>query len=78
MLVITRKNKESFLIGEDIEIQIVDVGQGKVKIGIQAPSSCKIVRKEILDQIEKSNQEAMLNVENIDVSVLLPLSYKGK
>jgi carbon storage regulator len=78
MLVITRKNKESFLIGEDIEIQIVDVGQGKVKIGIQAPASCKIVRKEILDQIEKSNQEAMLNVEKIDISVLLPQSHKGK
>lgn len=78
MLVITRKNNESFFIGEDIEIQIVEVGQGKVKIGIQAPASCKIVRKEILDQIEKSNQEAMLDIEEIDVSVLLPLSRKGK
>ncbi len=78
MLVITRKNRESILIGEDIEIQIIEIGHGKVKIGIQAPKSCRIVRKEILDQIEKSNQEAMLDIEEIDVSVLLPLSRQSK
>ena len=61
MLVITRKNQESFLIGEEIEIQVVDIGQGKVRIGIEAPKHLKIVRKEIMDQVETSNRRLATN-----------------
>lgn len=53
MLVLTRKKEETILIGDDIEILIVDVGEDRVKIGINAPKNIKIVRKELLEQIKK-------------------------
>ena len=46
MLVMRRRAGESFIIGDGIEIEILEVSGSKVKIGIVAPDSCLIVRKE--------------------------------
>jgi carbon storage regulator len=43
-----RRAGESFLIGPDIEIEILEVGPTRVKFGITAPSSLQIVRQEVL------------------------------
>jgi carbon storage regulator len=43
------------MIGEDIEIVIVDIGEDKVRIGINAPKITKIFRKELLKQVEEEN-----------------------
>jgi carbon storage regulator len=48
MLVIRRRAGESLLLGEDIEIEILEVGSTQVKIGIRAPQSVPVLRKEIL------------------------------
>lgn len=58
MLVLTRKLKESIMIGDDIEITIVSIDGEQVKIGINAPKQIDIHRKEIFLDIQKSNQEA--------------------
>lgn len=47
MLVIRRKQGESILIGEGIEIEVIDISPGRVKIGIKAPPEVPILRKEI-------------------------------
>lgn len=47
MLVIRRRVGESILIGADIELQITDISGNRVKIGIQAPRTVPILRKEI-------------------------------
>ena len=47
MLVIRRRIGESILIGDDIELQITDISANRVKIGIVAPRSVPILRKEI-------------------------------
>ena len=47
MLIIRRKPGESILIGEDIELQVVDISPSRVKIGITAPAEVLILRKEI-------------------------------
>lgn len=47
MLVIRRRAGEAVLIGDDVEITIVDVSATRVKIGITAPSTVLILRKEI-------------------------------
>lgn len=47
MLVMRRRAGESFLIGPDIEIEVLEVGHTRVRIGISAPGSVAIVRKEI-------------------------------
>lgn len=60
MLVITRQPGDSILIGEDIKIIILEVSGDKIKIGIDAPRSIRIMRSEVLDT-ERSNQEADLS-----------------
>jgi len=57
MLIISRKKNEGIIINENIVLTIADVQGDKVRIGIDAPDSVKIMRKELLDT-EKSNKEA--------------------
>jgi len=58
MLVLSRKTNQSIMIGDDIEIMIVDIKQDQVKIGIVAPTSIKVYRKEIYDEIKDANIQA--------------------
>ncbi|NLM16345.1 MAG: carbon storage regulator CsrA [Candidatus Riflebacteria bacterium] len=58
MLVLTRKTNEKIVIDDDIEIVIVDIGKDTVRIGIEAPKSVKIHRKEVYEEIQRSNLEA--------------------
>jgi carbon storage regulator len=46
MLVLTRKEAEQITIGDDIVITIVEVGQGQVRVGIEAPKELKVGRPE--------------------------------
>jgi len=48
MLVMRRRAGESFLIGSDIEIEILEVGPTRVKLGIVAPTEMAISRKEVI------------------------------
>ncbi len=47
MLVIRRRAGESFLIGDEVEVEILEVGETQVKLGIRAPKQIAIMRKEI-------------------------------
>lgn len=58
MLILTRKKNESIIINNDIEITILESDDGKVKIGIDAPKSVKIHRKEVFDAIIEENKQA--------------------
>ena len=66
MLIITRKKGESIMVGDDIEITISKIEDGSVKIGIKAPRDVTILRKELYDQVEQENHEAI----NIDMNLL--------
>jgi len=59
MLVLARKVNESIMIGDDIEIVIIDIKGDQVKLGIKAPKSVAVHRKEIYDEIQKENIAAM-------------------
>ncbi|MAE68723.1 MAG: carbon storage regulator [Candidatus Peribacteraceae bacterium] len=48
MLVLSRKKDESIRIGHDITITVIDIGKGRVKIGIDAPDDVRILRGELL------------------------------
>ncbi|HBT64987.1 MAG TPA: carbon storage regulator [Ruminococcaceae bacterium] len=69
MLIIARKPQESFVIGEDIEVVILDVQNDKIRIGINAPKDVSILRKELFDT-KKSNQDAVLLSENLKINQL--------
>lgn len=58
MLVITRKKGESLLIGEDIEITVVKLDDGSVKLAIKAPKEVTILRKELYKEVEDENKQA--------------------
>ncbi len=60
MLVLSRQKDESIIIGDDIEITIVDVRGDKVRLGINAPREISVHRKEIYEAIqrEKAQQRA--------------------
>ncbi|MBE6044696.1 MAG: carbon storage regulator CsrA [Clostridium thermopalmarium] len=72
MLVVKRKEGESLLIGEDIEINIVSIENGSVKIGINASKNITILRKELYKEIEEENKNAV----NIDTSMLKSLKKR--
>ena len=59
MLVITRRKDESLLIGDDIEIKIVKVEDGSVRLAISAPRDITILRKEVFERVKEENKEAM-------------------
>ena len=58
MLALSRKINESIIINNDIEIVILEVKGDQVKLGINAPKSVPIYRKELYVQIEEANKEA--------------------
>ncbi|GIM45501.1 carbon storage regulator [Collibacillus ludicampi] len=58
MLVLTRKPGESIMLGEQIEVTIVEVKGEQVRIAIQAPRDVKVYRKEIYSAILAENLQA--------------------
>ena len=58
MLILTRKKDESIIINGNIEIQIISIDEGKVKIGINAPKDIEIHRSEVFEKILEANKEA--------------------
>ena len=57
MLVLSRQRDESIMIGDDVEIIIVDVRGDKVRLGITAPKSIPVHRREIYDAIQREKKE---------------------
>ena len=57
MLVLSRQRDESIMIGDDVEITIVDVRGDKVRLGITAPKDIPVHRREIYDAIKKEKSE---------------------
>ena len=62
MLVLSRQRDESIMIGDDVEIIIVDVRGDKVRLGITAPKSMPVHRREIYDAIQRE-KKAMKEME---------------
>ncbi len=58
MLVLTRKLQQSIMIGEDIEVVLLEVRGEQVRLGIRAPKDVSVHRKEVFDQIRDENAGA--------------------
>ena len=69
MLIISRKKNEGIIINENTEIIIIDVQGDKVRLGIEAPNSVKIIRKELLET-ENLNRESAQIKNKPDVKKL--------
>lgn len=58
MLVLSRQRDETIMIGDEIELTVVDIRGDKVRLGIKAPSHVAVHRKEIYDAIKLENEQA--------------------
>lgn len=52
MLVLTRKVNEEILIGDNIRIKVVDIGAGRIRLGISAPRDVTVLRDEVIRDFE--------------------------
>jgi creatinine deaminase len=58
MLVLSRQRGEAIMIGDETEVTIVDIRGDKVRLGIKAPRTTSVHRKEVFDAIREENQSA--------------------
>ena len=58
MLVLSRQRDETIMIGDDIEITVVDIRNDKVRIGINAPAHIPVHRKEVYEAIQLEKKSA--------------------
>jgi carbon storage regulator len=81
MLVLSRQRDETIMIGDDIEITIVDIRGDKVRLGITAPATIPVHRKEVYEAIQRENREAakvkMEDLPNLPTPPHMPRPQKG-
>jgi carbon storage regulator len=66
MLVLARRLNESIMIGDDIEVVVIDIKGDQVKLGIRAPKKISVHRKEIYNEIKNANIDASKSDFNPD------------
>ncbi|MDN3309667.1 carbon storage regulator CsrA [Microbacterium oryzae] len=74
MLVLTRRIGERVLIGDDIEVTVLDVKGDSVRIGVQAPRTTRIQRAEIVAAVEQENVAAAGSAEDATAAILRALA----
>lgn len=70
MLVVRRRAGESLLIGDQVEIEILDLGTSHVKLGIRAPREITVLRKEV-QLIGEANRAAASSLSGESLPLLL-------
>ena len=75
MLILARKTGQSIILGDDIEIVVIEVRGEHVRLGITAPRTVQVYRKELLEQMRAENiGAAMVDADSMEV---LPGGNKG-
>lgn len=71
MLVLARKQGQSIIINDDIELKVVEIKGEQVKLGIEAPQNIPIYRREIYEQVQDAMRQAAKSLaQNADLSEL--------
>ncbi|MDR0904043.1 MAG: carbon storage regulator [Ruminococcus sp.] len=65
MLIISRKKDESILVGDNVKITVIETGDGRVKIGVDAPREVRVIRAEIaqMGEFNRSATSSKLSAE---------------
>ncbi|MBO5228133.1 MAG: carbon storage regulator CsrA [Lachnospiraceae bacterium] len=66
MLALSRKKEEAIIINNDIEIVVLEIKGDQVKLGISAPKSVPVYRKEVYVQIQESNTESASSADAME------------
>ncbi|MFO0839424.1 MAG: carbon storage regulator CsrA [Phycisphaerae bacterium] len=79
MLVLSRQRDESIMIGDNVQITVVDIRGDKVRLGIVAPSEVPVHRKEVYDAIQRENRKAAdVTVDDLAAAPPPPVRDVGK
>ena len=73
MLVLTRKKDQALIIGDNIEITVLEIQGDQIRLGIDAPKSVKIFRKELYIEIQEENKSAAKHAIHIPAENLRSL-----
>jgi carbon storage regulator len=65
MLILSRKKDQKIMIGDGIEVWVVDIRGDTVKLGIKAPREVKVFRLEVAQEIEAANKAALSSSLNL-------------
>ena len=76
MLVVSRRPGQSILIGRDIEVYVLEVDGMQVRVGINAPRSIRVLRRELLTQVESENRRAVGTSSGAVVEDLSDLAHR--
>lgn len=77
MLVLTRKREQRIRIGDDILVEIIRTGRNTVKIGIQAPDDMRVMRDELLEELDTADLGALARLATSrPISVTAPCSTR--
>lgn len=76
MLVLTREKDESIIIGDEIVVTVVDISGDRVRIGIDAPRSIPVHRREVYEAIQAENRAAAEAATQADLGALESLLAK--
>jgi len=69
MLVLARKVGQSIVISDNIEVLVIEVRGDQVRLGIDAPKSIPVHRKELLEQIKAENMKAAAEADTVSNAV---------
>ncbi|CUU40195.1 MULTISPECIES: carbon storage regulator [Helicobacter] len=58
MLILSRKQEDSVIIGDDIEVRVISIDKGSVRLGFSAPETCVILRGELKEAVSLANKQA--------------------
>lgn len=78
MLVLSRREAQSIVIGGDVVITVVSIRGDQVRIGIEAPRSIAVHRLEIAVAIEAANREALASADIDPAALPAPVAQPGK
>lgn len=70
MLVLTRKKDQSIVIGDNIEVTVLEIQGEQVRIGVKAPKSVSVHRKEIYLEIQEENRRAA-EIGNVELDAVM-------
>ncbi len=76
MLVISRKLDEALVIGENVEITVIEISKDKIKLGINAPKDVRVKRREIL-ATEEENKQASKQLSIAFIEKIFENNMKG-
>ena len=77
MLVLSRQRDESIIIGDNVQVTVVDIRGDKVRLGIVAPAEISVHRKEVYDAIQRENRKAA-GVSSDLASAVPPPPHNGQ